>query len=270
MNKPQYINWIVKEDGVVFEDNYPLFCFRLSYDINDNIFDDWALHIRRHYLTDDELIEGAALNELTVEEYLRKFIVPQKEEPLGSTARSNDISEILFSDLFQFVLNYEVPRCKQYNRSGKNNSEHGTDIIAYKYFDVANHQPNIKDKLVAIEVKARLTSKEACEAIKDAVTDSKKDEYRLSLTLDYYRKKLRSMGKDEEAKNIARFQQKVEKPYKTLYVGAAMTSLPSVGNHVIVGIKGSDLELKTGQYVFYVHGNDLMSLAHKVFERCKK
>ena len=269
MNKPQYINWIVKEDGVVFEDNYPLFCFRLSYEINDNIFDDWALHIRRHYLTDDELIEGATLNELTVEEYLRKFIVPQKEEPLGSTARSNDISEILFADLFQFVLNYEVPRCKQYNRSGKNSSEHGTDIIAYKYFEGAS-QPNIKDKLVAIEVKARLTSKEACKAIKDAVKDSKKDEYRLSLTLDYYRKTLRSMGKSDEAQNIARFQQKVEKPYKVLYVGAAISSLPSVNNHVIVGINGSDLELKTGQYVFYVHGKDLMSLAHKVFERCTK
>lgn len=35
MDKPQYINWIVREDGVVFEDQQPLNCYRLSYVIDD-------------------------------------------------------------------------------------------------------------------------------------------------------------------------------------------------------------------------------------------
>lgn len=121
MDRPQYINWIAREDGVVFEDQQSLNCYRLSYVIDNAILDDWALHIRRHYVSDGELEEDAALNNLPVEEYLRQFIIPQKNEPFGPTARSNDISEILFADLFEFVLNYEVPRCKQYNRSGKTN-----------------------------------------------------------------------------------------------------------------------------------------------------
>ena len=54
MDKPQYINWIVKEYGVVFEDQQPLNCYKLSYEIDDDILDDWALHIRRHYVPDDE------------------------------------------------------------------------------------------------------------------------------------------------------------------------------------------------------------------------
>ena len=269
MDRPQYINWIIKEDGVVFEDQQSLDCYRLSYAIDNAVLDDWALHIRRHYVPDSELEEDAALNDLSVEEYLRQFVIPQKNEPFGPTARSNDISEILFADLFEFVLNYEVPRCKQYNRSGKNESEHGTDIIAYRFF-IDEKKPHKNDELVAIEVKALLSSKEACKVINDAVTDSKKDEHRVSHTLDYYRKKLRFIGKSAESADVERFQQKTEYPYKTSYVGAAISSLPTIEKNVIVGIKGADLELKTDQSVFYVHGADLMSLTHQVFERCTK
>lgn len=269
MDKPQYINWIVKENGVVFEDQQPLNCYKLSYEIDDDILDDWALHIRRHYVPDDELKEDSALYRLTVEEYLRQYVIPQKGEPFGPAARSNDISEILFADLFEFVLNYEVPRCKQYNRSGKNESEHGTDVIAYRFY-TERKEPNKNDELVAVEVKARLSSTEACATIKDSVADSKKDEHRFSHTLNYYRKKLRSMGKSAEAADVARFQQKTEYPYKISYVGAAVSSLPAVEKNVIIGVKGTDLELKTDQSVFYVHGTDLMALTHSVFERCTK
>lgn len=213
--------------------------------------------------------EDAALNNLSVQEYLRQFVIPQKGEPFGPTARSNDISEILFADFFEFILNYEVPRCKQYNRSGKNESEHGTDIIAYKFFSEGK-APHKNDELVAIEVKALLSSSEAGKVIKDAVTDSPKDEDRVSHTLNYYRKKLRFMGKPTKAADVARFQQKTEYPYRTAYVGAAISSLPSIEKKVIVGIKGTDLELKTDQSVFYVHEADLMSLTHQVFERCTK
>ena len=272
MERPRYINWLVREDGIVFEDQQPLNCYRLSYEISDDVLDDWAIHIRKHYVSDEELAEGVALSKLSVEDYLRQYIVPQKGEDLGPTARSNDISEILFSDLFEFVLNYDVPRCKQYNRSGKNNSEHGTDVIAYRFYN-AEKEPHKNDELLAIEVKARLSSSsssDACDTIKKAVIDSKKDEHRFSHTLDYYRKKLRSIGKTSEAADIARFQQKTEFPYKVSYVGAAIASQSTIKDKIIVGLKGEDLELKTDQSVFYVHGADLMSLTHQVFERCIK
>lgn len=52
---------------------------------------------------------------------------------MGATVRSADITEILISDLLEFVHQYSVPRYKLKNRSGKNNSQQGTDVIAYKY-----------------------------------------------------------------------------------------------------------------------------------------
>ena len=30
--KPQYIKWIIKENGIVFEDNIPLNSYRIDYD----------------------------------------------------------------------------------------------------------------------------------------------------------------------------------------------------------------------------------------------
>ena len=47
---------------------------------------------------DDTLFDDATINGMTVEQYLKEFIIPQKGEKLGPTARSGDIGEI-FSQL---------------------------------------------------------------------------------------------------------------------------------------------------------------------------
>ena len=78
------------------------------------------------------------------------------------------------------------------------------------------------------------------------------------------------MGIFEESSCVERFQKKTELPYKISYVGAAISSQPEIENNVIAGIKGNDLQLKVYQSIFYVHGADLMNLAHQIFERCTK
>ena len=90
MEKPQYIDWIVEESGVVIKDNIPLKCYKIDYRDDESILDDWALHIRRNYIDDVELVEDADDNGMTVEEYLYDYVIPQKGEPLESNARSAD------------------------------------------------------------------------------------------------------------------------------------------------------------------------------------
>ena len=207
-----------------------------------------------------------------------KNIIPQKTDPMGGTARSNTISEILFSDLLEFVYNYEVPRCRQYNMSGKTLSEHGTDVIGFRFHNL-DKKPSEKDKLMAVEVKAQLTSK-STNPIKDAVLDSAKDEYRVSITLNYMRKKLKMLGKTNEAKDVLRFQKKTKEGYnyKLGYIGAGISSLDNIPEKKVSGktmkvipdIEGDKLQIKTGTAVFYVHGKKLMDLAHEVYERCTK
>lgn len=267
MEEPQYIKWLTIEHNVTFNNGVPLDCYRLDYEADENTLNNWALHLRRQYINDEELSADSASWNLSVEDFLKEFIIPQRGESFGPTARSNDISEILFADLLEFVMNYEVPRCKQYNRSGKNESEHGTDIIGYR-FNRQDKSPNSNDELVAVEVKANLTANDPGLAIKSAVTDSIKDEHRIAHTLNYYRKKLKSMGKVVESQDIARFQQKTERDYKTTFIAAAMVSQQTIPDNILIGINGKDLELRINQKVFYVHGKKLMDLTHNIFERC--
>lgn len=179
LDKPKYLKWIVEEAGVIENFNKTLKCFNIDYNNDAEVLDDWALHIRRHYISDQELEEECDLLGVSPEAYLRANIIPQKDEGLGPTARSNTISEILFSDLLEFIFEYHVPRCRQYNMSGKTVSEHGTDIVGYK-FAKEDKRPSKEDRLIAAEVKAILSQNDA-SVINKAVEDSiKKDEYRIS------------------------------------------------------------------------------------------
>lgn len=269
MDRPKYISWFVKEEGIVLEDGFPITCYKLDYLLDESALQDLALHIRRHYESDELLCASIKTTGMTSEDYLRQYVIPQKAEAFGSTARSSDFTEIMISDLLQFIYGFKVPRCKQANRSGKNNSEHGTDILAYKFFD-KTECANERDKLLAVEVKGGLTSPEY-EPIRKAVTDSKKyDPVRYSLTLNYYRKKLCQMNRIKEAMEIARFQQKSEYDYVISYAAAAIISRDNI-DKVIAGLKGEELELRReDDTVFLVHGQQLMNLVHEIYERCTK
>lgn len=268
MKAPKYINWFVEESKVTLEDGVPILCYRLDYTIDDAVYCEWALHLRQHYESDAELKESLAATEMPVEEYLRTFVIPQKSDPFGSTARSNDFTEIMVSDLLEFIKGYTVPRCKQRNRSGKTQSEHGTDILAYKYAK-SSKAPDSRDELLAVEVKAGLSS-DKYTPICDAVADSHTyDEVRHALTLNFYRKKLRNVN-NEQANEIARFQQKSEHDYIITYIAAAIISRNQIADDVVSGIRGDDLALRQDNKVFLIHGKKLMALAHDIFERCVK
>lgn len=71
MERPLYINWIVDEEGITFEDGKPLKCYKLSYENDEKVFDDWALHIRKHYIEDDELIEDSTITGLSIDLQLK-------------------------------------------------------------------------------------------------------------------------------------------------------------------------------------------------------
>ena len=265
----QYINWFVKESDVVLEDGVPITCYRLDYIVNEEAYCELALHIRQHYESDDELSDSVSIMQLPVETYLRQFVIPQKDEPLGPTARSNDFTEIMVSDLLEFICGFDVPRCKQRNRSGKALSEHGTDILAYK-FNKKDKSPSVKDTLLAVEVKAGLSSDEYTP-INKAVTDSRKyDEVRHSHTLNYYRKKLRSINNHQQADDISRFQKKSEHNFIIDYIATSIISRETIPHNVILGIRGDDLELQQNNKIFLIHGKKLMDLAHDIFERCIK
>lgn len=269
MNPPNYISWFIEEKSIIFEDGFPISCYRLDYVFEEDVYCQWALHLRQHYESDDELKESITKTGLSTAEYLRTYVIPQMEDVFGPSSRSNDFSEILVSDLLEFIQGYTVPRCKQRNRSGKTQSEHGTDIIAFK-FAKSSVTPDINDKLLAVEVKAGLSS-DKFDPIRNSIVDSQSyDEVRHSHTLNFYRKKLIGMNNKQQADEIARFQQKSEYDYMITFISAAVISRNQIENNIILGYRGDDFKLRHNNKVFLIHGEKLMDLAHTIFERCIK
>ena len=275
MERPSYLTWLIEEKGVVLDNGEPIRCYKLDYSDDDETLNAWAVHLRRHYISDEDLAESCDLLELSPEEYLKQFVIPQKsKDRMAGTARSNGISEILFSDLLEFIYGFDVPRCRMDNMSGPTVSEHGTDVIGYK-FHKSDKTPDIQDRLVTVEVKAGLAQK-TTEVIEKAVVDANKDEYRLAQSLDYMRKKLKRMDKLDEAKDILRFQQKTKVDYKLENYAAGMSSLEEIPEveldgkktKIVPEIVGDDLRLKGDAGIYYVHGKSLMELAHKIYDRC--
>ncbi len=275
MERPSYLKWLIEEKGVTLDNGESIQCYKLDYVKDDETLNAWAIHIRRHYISDEELDESCEELEISPEEYLKQFVIPQKgKDRMAGTARSNGISEILFSDLLEFIYGLEVPRCRMDNMSGPTVSEHGTDVIGYKYYN-ADKSPDIKDRLVTVEVKAGLTQK-TTQVIEKAVIDANKDEYRIAQSLDYMRKKLKRMNKQAEAEDILRFQKKTKYDYQLENYAAGMSSLEEIpeqkvdGNEmkIIPEIVGEDLRLKGDAGIYYVHGKGLMELAHNIYDRC--
>ena len=268
MDRPSYIDWIIEETGITIKNGIPIKCYKIDYKDDDTVIDEWALHIRRNYIEDEDLLSDAMINGMSIEQYLHDYVIPQRDEALGPTVRAGDITEILVCDLLEFVYKYSVPRYKQKNRSGKNNSEHGTDVIAYKYFN-NSYSPSEKDELIATEVKAALTSK-GYDPLEKAIVESKKDEQRLARTIDYCRKRLKELGRVEESSEIARFLLKPDNNYKLAYAAAGISSRETVDQVIQLSASGEELQISSKQKIFFIHGKTLMDLTHKIYERCKK
>lgn len=268
MDRPSYIDWIIEETGITIKNGIPIKCYKIDYKDDDTVIDEWALHIRRNYIEDEDLLSDAMINGMSIEQYLHDYVIPQRNEDFGPTARSGDITEILVSDLLEFIFGYSVPRYKQKNRSGKNNSEHGTDVIAYKYFN-GYDSPSEKDELIATEVKAVLTST-GYGPLGNAIKESKKDEQRLARTIDYCRKRLKELGRVEESSEIARFLLKPDNNYKLAYAAAGISSRETVDQVIQLSASGEELQISSKQKIFFIHGKTLMDLTHKIYERCKK
>lgn len=171
--RPSYIKWLLREKKHV--PGIPTDCYFLDWDIDEAELEAWALHVRRHYIRDDELLEDSSLYRMNVEEYLSNFCIPMRYERdrRGSSVRAGDFAEIIISDLLQFVEGLSVPRYKQVDRLNPNASDQGSDVVAYKIKDP--NDPVKDDLLLIVEVKAKLTDPVRLEkVIENAAAHSKK------------------------------------------------------------------------------------------------
>lgn len=268
MAAPLYLRWMVEETDITLSDGTNIPCYRIDHTKDEDVLNEWAVHLRRHYISDELLSISVRDLGVSIAEYLEEHAIPGKRDPLACACRSGDFSEILVSDLLEFILQYRVPRIKQENRPNKDRSTQGTDVIGYKMCR-SDGVPSTGDELIAAEVKGVLSTG-TFDVLKKAADHSQKDEFRLGTTLDYYRIKCYKDNKQDEACIIARFQKKSEIQYKLSYAGIGVTSIGEIDDGKITQYNRDDLLLDTGHSIYLLHGDKLMDLAHDLYERCKQ
>lgn len=266
-SKPQYINWIIKENGIVFEDNVPLNSYRIDYDnTREDVLNEWAEHIRKHYISDELLEKSVSSLHLTKKEYLSLYCIPQKCHTRGPSTISTEWAEILVYDLIEYILNYIALRGRHWNKATPTAPVQGSDVLGAK---MTKATPSSDDELFVIEVKASLSKCDYSKLIK-AKKDSDNDTFRHAISLNFMRIKYLEAHEDFLMSVAERFQQKANSPFKVRYGAVAIVTQKEIENNTIAGINGLDLNIRIDNEIFLIHGDKLMDLAYNIYERIIK
>ena len=269
--RPNFIEWLISEEKEL--PGVPTKCYELRWVTDEAALESWALHVRRHYIRDDELYEDCKAYGEPIEKYLQASCIPTRADvdKLGPLTRSGDFAEIIISDMLQFIEGLTVPRYKQIDRINPNSSDQGSDVIGYK---VTNpNLPRSDDALLAVEVKAKLTDPiDLAETIAKAAKDSKKDDpkgrFRTSLSLRMLEKRSRAARDQVTANECRRFMRLTEQPFVFKRGSAVVVSLDEVGD--LTHLSFDELGLSEDDRLIIVHGQKLMDLVHCIYDRCVK
>ena len=226
----------------------------------------WASNFREHYCSDAEIDTLRAGTGLSRTKYLTELVFPDKTVAPGPGIRAGDFAELLVADYVEHLLGYWVPRGKYAEKSNRNESVKGVDILGFRL--TAPSAPANTDTLLAFEVKAQLSGGKYSGRLQTAIDDSSKDYLRRAMTLNATKRRLIQAGEHARALVVQRFQNLADHPYvyrsgaaavlsDEAYNEASLQKATKVSGHQNVG----NLEL------IVIRGKDLMKLVHALYER---
>lgn len=254
-----YLKWLVKSISLNTRNGLSVDVLELKHAPDNQILSRWATRIRNHYCRDEEIDEIREPTGLSRGEYLSTIKFPSKGHIL-----SGDFAEILVADYIQFVLKYNVPRTRYEDKTNRNTSTHGIDILAFKILN--KDHISSKDKLLTCEVKAALQGADKTTLIR-ALNDSKKDfTLRKAESLNAMRQRLRYKNRTEERLIVERFQNQVERPYREISGAAAVHSNHTWNDEVVTSSDTSD-HPNSLFFLLTIKGEKLMPLVYELYRR---
>jgi len=265
--RPQYLDWLIQEKTVITSEGKQIVIYELVIHDDERVLNSWATHLRKHYCADSEidfLLEG---NGFTREQYLKEIKFPDKTINPGPSVRSGDFTEILIADYVQYMLDYIVPRTRYDRKVNRNSSTMGSDLIGYK----CGEKISSNDELIVFEVKATASEiRPASKArLQKAVDDSNKDVVRLAESLNAIVQRLIDRGNLDEGRQVQRFQNASDTPYRKTFAAAAVHSNKSYSKDLlktVSTIHHADQDLK----LIVIHCDKLMEFIHEMYGRACK
>lgn len=261
MVPPSFVSWLEREQ-CSFQDGTTVACWHLGWQCDEDALDEWALHIRRHYVRDKELADRCRARNERLDIYLPRRVVPSE-----SRIRTGDFAEILISDILEYLCRYAVPRYKQCGRPDKNSSEHGTDVIAYRTLDCGKASND--DELLAFEVKSDASGTRESgflRRVKDAATGPAKDPNRAPMTLDYMIDRASDAGDTQSVEALKRFANKGGVTFREV-CGSAVTTSYATPDAALSARTPNDVQLGEGNPLIVVHAQKFMDLINALYDR---
>lgn len=225
----------------------------------------WAKHFRNHYCLDTQIDVLRNSTGLSRAEYLNSIKFPDVATAPGPSIRSGDFAEILVADYLQFVLKYWVPRTRYSDKTIRNESTKGCDILGFKI--LKKNVRSKRDELALFEAKAQLTGTTPKPRLQDAIDDSIKDEVRKAESLNAIKQKLLDAGAMDDVAVVERFQNFADYPYTSKNGAVAIFSTPVFCQKTIAEASATSHPNASHLSLVVIRGDNLMELAHQLYKR---
>ncbi|MGR6750405.1 Hachiman antiphage defense system protein HamA [Aeromonas veronii] len=232
---------------------------------NTNVLSAWAKHFRNHYCFDSEIDYFRNGYKCSREEYLNTIKFPDPKAAPGPSIRAGDFGEVLVADFLEYLHGYWVPRTRYGNKTIRNESTKGSDIIGFHFVEDGNISS--KDTLAIFEAKAQFSGKKSMARLQDAVDGSAKDIARKAESLNAIKQRLYDRRELFGAAKIERFQNEVDSPYKEVY-GAVALFENTLFDSNLTSLTDTSSHPHSGDFVLVViKGEQMMALVHELYMR---
>ncbi len=240
-----------------------------SHKEDEAVLSAWAKHFRNHYCLDSEIDNLRKGYNWSRKKYLNNIKFPDRKAAPGPSIRAGDFGEVLVADFLEYLQNYWVPRTRYSNKTTRNESTKGSDIIGFHIF--RDGEASSKDKLAIFEAKAQFSGKKAKARLQDAVDGSGKDIARKAESLNAIKQQLRSRNELNDAEKIERFQNEVDNPYETVYGAVALFDNTPFNNGLNSGLmsstNSSSHPYSSDLVLIVIKGKQMMRLVHDLYKR---
>lgn len=261
-----HVEWLVDTgQRLATSDGKEVAVWEFRHDEDEEKLSAWAKHFRNQYCLDsdiDYLRRGYGYSRA---EYLTRIKFPDWKKAPGPSIRAGDFGEILVADYLEYVLHYWIPRWRYSDKTVRNESEKGTDILGFKLFKDGHTSP--EDTLAIFEAKAQFSGNKGRPRLQDAVNGSAKDFARKGESLNAIKQRLFRQNDLADANKIERFQNEVDRPYKQIYGAAALFECKLVDEALVESTETVDHSGSDNLMLLIVKGTEMMALVHELYRR---
>ncbi len=262
----EHTKWFVDTgDRLKTTDGKLVEVWEFQHQDDEEILSAWAKHFRNHYCLDKEIDYWRKGYNYSRAEYLINIKFPDSKIAPGPSIRAGDFGEIIVADFLEYSRGYWVPRTRYGDKTIRNESTKGSDIIGFHFFEEGKYSP--MDTLAIYEAKAQFSGEKGKARLQNAIDDSAKDITRKAESLNAIKQRLYICNELEDAEKIERFQNEIDNPYKEIYGAVALFENKLFNKDLIDTTETSAHPYSGVLTLIIIKGTQMMPLVHDLYRR---